>query len=484
MAATRLSDSQKQELVARFCGGASLQQLAKLFGCSPTTVSRTAKAAIDLADYEQLLKQLKAQRGGSSQSDAAHLGELPFEIEENSDAGSSPGVEAPIGLANATDLGKAHDHDKANGIGDGVGGGDAVGFGDPVGCGDVVGLGDALGDVDALIPTEDGEQPELATTLGSYGLEEPSQQPSQDSSPEPGSGLVELASLETSTINQGTLELSGGRDQDAQSAALANALPSPIADTVAEPPTVPDVPRPILGRRRRSGAAISSTPTTPLPDTDRNTADSGDQAGLETDFAGAQPPLGALPLPVTTPAKAELDPAADQAPADLVAAAGPGELAIDDADDFGADDGADDSDAGEDDLSDDSGEEIFFAQGETFVSIPLGPIIDDLAIHEAAPFSAAILPSSAFLLVDKTVELQARPLRELPELGRLAEDELDRQALVVFVNPRQAKRQCGRTQRVIPLPDPSLLERTAPYLMAQGITRLVIEGALYALPGA
>ena len=60
MAVTRLSESQKQELVARFRGGASLQQLAKLFGCSLTTVSRAAKAAIDLEDYELLLKQLKA----------------------------------------------------------------------------------------------------------------------------------------------------------------------------------------------------------------------------------------------------------------------------------------------------------------------------------------------------------------------------------------------------------------------------------------
>jgi hypothetical protein len=210
----------------------------------------------------------------------------------------------------------------------------------------------------------------------------------------------------------------------------------------------PEVPRPILGRRRRSGAATPSTPATPISDTDQAAANLSGQVRLETDLAPA--------------------------------AAVPGELAIDDADDFGADDAED----GEEDLSDDPGEENSFAQGETFVAIPVGPIIDDLAIHEAVPFSAAVLPSSAFLLVDKTVELQARPLRELPELGRLAADELDRQALVVFVNPRQAKRQCGRTQRVIPLPDPSLLERTAPYLMAQGITRLVIEGALYALPGA
>jgi len=366
MAATRLSDSQKQELVARFCGGASLQQLATLFGCSPTTVSRTAKAAIDLADYELLLKQLKAQRGGSSRGDGGLVGELPLEMEIEDEDGAMPEAipasEAPVGYGDASEIGDAN------------------------------AIGAAVGAAAALTPSEPGERPELATTVSSYGLEEP-------------------------------------------------------AEAVAEPAVGLEVPKPILGRRRRSGAATPSTPATPLPDTDLAAANLSGQVGLQAELAPA--------------------------------AAGPGELAIDDADDFGADDPED----GEEDLSDDAGEEIFFAQGETFVAIPVGPIIDDLAIHEAVPFSAAVLPSSAFLLVDKTVELQARPLRELPELGRLAADELDRQALVVFVNPRQAKRQCGRTQRVIPLPDPSLLERTAPYLMAQGITRLVIEGALYALPG-
>jgi hypothetical protein len=374
MAATRLSDSQKQELVARFCGGASLQQLATLFGCSPTTVSRTAKAAIDLADYELLLKQLKAQRGGSSRGDGCLLGELPLEIEAEDEDGAKPEAipavsEAPV------------DYGDASEIGDGIGDGDAID------------IGEAVGAAAALTPSEPGKRPELDTTVSSYGLEEP-------------------------------------------------------AEAVAEPAVDLAVPSPILGRRRRSGAITAGTPTTPLSDTDQAPAELSGHAGLETDLAPA--------------------------------AAAPGELAIDDADDFGADDAED----GEDDLSDDPGEEICFAQGETFVAIPVGPIIDDLAIHEAVPFRAAVLPSSAFLLVDKTVELQARPLRELPELGRLAADELDRQALVVFVNPRQAKRQCGRTQRVIPLPDPSLLERTAPYLMAQGITRLVIEGALYSLPGA
>jgi hypothetical protein len=419
MAATRLSDSQKQELVARFCGGASLQQLAKLFRCSPTTVSRTAKAAIDLAEYERLLKQLKAQRGGSSPGDGALLGELHLQIAE--DCGASPGLGAPNGLGDATDLG------------------DATGLGDGMGHGDAAGLGDAV-DAPALTTTEPGVMPELATMVGAYGLGEFPEQPPQGSSPQPGAGPIELPAGEALAVQQGALELPGAREFDGAAPDQSPVLPSSLADPVPAAAVVTDVPRTIPGRRRRSGAAIASTPAAPLPDTD-------------------------------------LAPTTGPTPADLVTEAGPGELAIDDADDFGADDG-------EDDLSDDPGEEIFFGHGETFVSIPVGPIIDDLAIHEAVPFSAAVLPSSAFLLVDKTVELQARTLRELPELGRLAEDELDRQALVVFVNPRQAKRQCGRTQRVIPLPDPSLLERTAPYLMAHGITRLVIEGALYSLPGA
>ena len=88
------------------------------------------------------------------------------------------------------------------------------------------------------------------------------------------------------------------------------------------------------------------------------------------------------------------------------------------------------------------------------------------------------------MLVDKTVELQARPLSDIAELGQLPPDEHDRQALVVFTNPRQAKRLCGRTQRVIKLPDTRVIERTAPYLLAQGISRVVIEGALYSLPGS
>ena len=142
-------------------------------------------------------------------------------------------------------------------------------------------------------------------------------------------------------------------------------------------------------------------------------------------------------------------------------------LAIDDADDFA-----------EDDLDD--GDEESEA-GEVFVAVPVTP----RAAVAPRPLRSDALPASVYLLVDKTVELEARPLREFPELGSLPEEEQERQALMLYANPRQAKRQCGRSQRVIKVPDSGVLERTSRYLVAQGITRLVLEGGdLFAIPGS
>lgn len=161
---------------------------------------------------------------------------------------------------------------------------------------------------------------------------------------------------------------------------------------------------------------------------------------------------------------------------------------------YGLDDDARDDDPedeyGDDDLDGDD-EEDDEASGDDLEPGPDSSAVWALADRHAVadrplcvpiPWSAAAIPDSVYMLVDKTVELQALPLAEIPELGPLAPEEQQRQALVVYANPRQAKRLCGRSQRVIKLPDTQVLVRTAPYLLAQGISRIVIEGSLYALP--
>ena len=155
-------------------------------------------------------------------------------------------------------------------------------------------------------------------------------------------------------------------------------------------------------------------------------------------------------------------------------------LALDDADDFGED---------TDEVNDEEGstEDDVSAASQTFTElVPLVGVADlsDRLPVEVQPLQAGSLPNSVYMLVDKVVELDARPLRDFPELGHLEESELDRQGLFLYGNPRAAKRQCGRSQRVIKVPDTAVFERTSPYLLARGITRLVMDGSLIALDAA
>ena len=194
------------------------------------------------------------------------------------------------------------------------------------------------------------------------------------------------------------------------------------------------------------------------------------KSGTATPMAAADPVVTA-PAEPKSPVKAEQD----EDNAEAVAT-----LALDDADDFGED--TDPAHEEEGVAADDS-----YEASQTFTElVPLVGVADlsDRLPVEVQPLQAGSLPNSVYMLVDKVVELDARPLRDFPELAHLEESELDRQGLFLYGNPRAAKRQCGRSQRVIKVPDTAVFERTSPYLLARGITRLVIDGSLIALDAA
>ena len=195
--------------------------------------------------------------------------------------------------------------------------------------------------------------------------------------------------------------------------------------------------------------------------------------------AESQPELQLeLPQPLVVEAEIQRELAAEP---DLALEA-PVVLAIADADDFADDSDGDDCDGVDAEGDDADGDSDDFV--EQFVAVPIALGGHSFQPVLCQPLGDAALPASVYMLVDKTVELQAKPLTDFPELGQLPAEEEGRQALMVFANPRQAKRHCGRTQRVIKVPDTRILERTAPYLVAQGITRVVMEGSLYSLPGS
>ncbi|MGA7933258.1 MAG: hypothetical protein WCA35_06900 [Kovacikia sp.] len=134
----------------------------------------------------------------------------------------------------------------------------------------------------------------------------------------------------------------------------------------------------------------------------------------------------------------------------------------------------------EEDEDDDEDEEL---EGELEEgALLIGSKVLGKTLVQVLPFTEASLPKICYLVVDRSGELIARPLKEFGDLGQIPEAEILEKTLPVFDNHRVAKRYSNpRTQRVIKLPDGRVLHKTSSHLQAKGITRLLIDGQVYAL---
>ena len=94
---------------------------------------------------------------------------------------------------------------------------------------------------------------------------------------------------------------------------------------------------------------------------------------------------------------------------------------------------------------------------------------------------AGSLPESVYMIVDKKVELDTQLISDLSEWSFLPENELKRNAILLFPNQRSAKRSCSKNQRVIKIPNTSVFKLSKPYLISKGITRLILEDSIIAL---
>ena len=137
----------------------------------------------------------------------------------------------------------------------------------------------------------------------------------------------------------------------------------------------------------------------------------------------------------------------------------------------------DDLDEDEDDLDDDLDDDDL-DQGALLV----GSRIEGKTLVQVLPLAEASIPRTCYLVVERSAELIARPLKEFGDLGQIPEAEIQEKTLPVFDNHRVAKRYSNpRTQRVIKLPDGKVLQKTSSHLQAKGITRLLIDGQVYSL---
>ncbi|MGA0199562.1 MAG: transposase [Prochlorotrichaceae cyanobacterium] len=126
----------------------------------------------------------------------------------------------------------------------------------------------------------------------------------------------------------------------------------------------------------------------------------------------------------------------------------------------------------EDDFDDDD------ADDET---VELAPMLGQEL--EIIPLAEADFPGICYLVVDRTSELVTCRLQDFRELGQIPEAEAQHRTLPLFDNHRVARRFSRRNQRVIKLPDGRMLHKTARWLEAKGITRLLLDGKVYDLQG-
>ncbi len=231
------------------------------------------------------------------------------------------------------------------------------------------------------------------------------------------------------------------------------AEPSPqVAATVTPEPEVVSSGQRRL--RRRSSAPVPATPAV---------ADGQDE------IAEITPSLTATEL-------AEPETAVPSAVAEML---GEDLLERSDLDEGDEDEDEDDDDDDLDDLDDDGLEDDDLEDDDD--SGMTLPALQVRAV-QVLPLAEAPIPTTCYLVVDRAAELVARPLREFGDLGQIPSGEIQEKTLPVFDNHRVARRFSNhRTQRVIKVPDGRVLRKTSSYLQAKGITRLLIDGQVYAL---
>lgn len=135
-----------------------------------------------------------------------------------------------------------------------------------------------------------------------------------------------------------------------------------------------------------------------------------------------------------------------------------------------------DEDDEDDDIEDDEDEEDL-DEDRSFIKRHLPAE----AFVQVLPLSAANLPRTCYIVIDRTAELIARPLREFGDLGQIPSQEIQQKTLPVFDNHRVARRFSTKRDRVIKVPDSRMLQKARSHLQAKGITRLLFDGRVYSL---
>ena len=114
---------------------------------------------------------------------------------------------------------------------------------------------------------------------------------------------------------------------------------------------------------------------------------------------------------------------------------------------------------------------------------PLNYEIDNAVQKDLSsiPISDIELPNTVYMIVDKTIELEIKYLRDYPDWQFLSNEDLDRKTIEIFFDMKLAKRFCNKEQKIIKVPNTNVFRIVAPLLLSKGISRIVSADKLISL---
>ena len=128
--------------------------------------------------------------------------------------------------------------------------------------------------------------------------------------------------------------------------------------------------------------------------------------------------------------------------------------------------------------------ELEFVPLESFIEIaPIDYEMDNSSRPElsSVPISEIDFPKVVYMIVDKKIELETKPLKDYAEWQFLSMNELNRKTIQIFDDLKNAKRFCNKEQKVIKVPNTDVFKIVAPILVSRGISRIVSGDKLIAL---
>ena len=118
--------------------------------------------------------------------------------------------------------------------------------------------------------------------------------------------------------------------------------------------------------------------------------------------------------------------------------------------------------------------------------IEILPILTDVNFKDqkeitSKPILNYKFPSTVYMLINKTIELEIKTLKDYPEWSFLPEKDLNRMCLEIFDDHIYAKKLCSKNQKLIKIPNPEVFSKASNLLKSKGITRIIFNKLLLAL---